>query len=112
MLFAGVDVGAATAKTVILAVGEILGYAIIPTGHNVRTAAERVTKEAMSRAGVSKSLDELEYIISTGYGRKAVYFANNFMTQNYRKFWLKSAFNFVKFSVANATGRDFHQDFS
>ena len=81
MIFAGVDVGAATAKTVILADGEILGYAIIPTGHNVRTAAERVTKEAMSRAGVSKSLDELEYIISTGYGRKAVYFANKSATE-------------------------------
>jgi len=47
MIFAGVDVGAATAKAVIFGGNKILGYSIIPTGHNVRIAAEKVTLEAI-----------------------------------------------------------------
>lgn len=81
MIFAGVDVGAATAKTVIFSNNRILGYSIIPTGYNVKLAAERVTLEAMERAGISKSLDELDYVISTGYGRNAVTFANKSVTE-------------------------------
>jgi len=81
VIFAGVDVGAATAKTVIFSNNRILGYSIIPTGYNVKLAAERVTLEAMERAGISKSLDELDYVISTGYGRNAVTFANKSVTE-------------------------------
>ena len=54
MITAGVDVGAATAKTVILVDGRAVAHAIIPTGHSVRTAADRVTEEALRRAGVFK----------------------------------------------------------
>jgi len=81
VICAGVDVGAATAKTVIFSNNRILGYSIIPTGYNVKLAAERVTLEAMERAGISKSLDELDYVISTGYGRNAVTFANKSVTE-------------------------------
>ena len=81
MIFAGVDVGAATAKTVILSNNSILGYSIIPTGHNVKVAAEQVTMEAMQRAGISTSTQELDYVISTGYGRNAVTFANKAATE-------------------------------
>ena len=39
MIFAGVDVGAATAKTVIFGDNSVLGHCIIPTGRNVKLAA-------------------------------------------------------------------------
>jgi predicted CoA-substrate-specific enzyme activase len=65
MITAGVDVGAATAKTVIMADGEILAHA---------RAAEEVTRVALELAGLS--MDELQFIISTGYGRNGVAFAN------------------------------------
>lgn len=81
VIFAGVDVGAATAKTVILSDNQILGYAIIPTGYSVKLAAEKVTREAMERAGISKSIDELDYIVSTGYARNALTFANKSVTE-------------------------------
>jgi predicted CoA-substrate-specific enzyme activase len=79
MIVAGVDVGAATAKTVIFGDGGILGYSIIPTGYNVKIAAAKVTEEALERAKTSK--DKLVRIISTGYGRNAVDFANKSVTE-------------------------------
>lgn len=56
MLVAGVDVGAATAKTVILGDGKILGYAVRPVGYDVKLAANEVSKEALDRAGLSISM--------------------------------------------------------
>ncbi len=78
-LVAGVDIGAATAKTVILNNNNILASSVIPTGHNVARAGETVTKEALGKAGLSMA--ELEYVISTGYGRRAVSFANKVLTE-------------------------------
>jgi predicted CoA-substrate-specific enzyme activase len=80
-IVAGVDVGAATAKTVILSDSRMLGYAIIPTGYDVRLAARQVTVEALKRSGANKSIDELDCVISTGYGRHAVDFASKAVTE-------------------------------
>jgi predicted CoA-substrate-specific enzyme activase len=74
MITAGVDVGAATAKTVIVADSKILSQAVIPTGDSVARAAERVTAAALDLAGLS--MPDLGFIISTGYGRNGVAFAN------------------------------------
>ena len=81
MLVAGIDVGAATAKTVILGDDGILGYAIKSVGHNVKLAANKVTKEALGKAGLSISIDDLDYIVSTGYARESVDFANKTVTE-------------------------------
>jgi len=80
MIVAGVDIGAATAKTVIFGDGRILGYYIMPTGGNVKLAAEKATREALERAGL-KSIEDLGYTVSTGYGRDAVTFANKTVTE-------------------------------
>jgi predicted CoA-substrate-specific enzyme activase len=80
-IFAGVDVGAATAKTVILSDNRMLGYAIIPTGYDVRLVAQQVTVEALKRSGVNKSIDELDCVVSTGYGRHSVDFADKAVTE-------------------------------
>ena len=79
MLVAGVDIGAATAKTVIMKDGEILSSCIIPTGAIVKKAAEEVTREALKK--VNFSMDDLDYVISTGYGRHAVLFADEAVTE-------------------------------
>ena len=81
MLFAGVDVGAATAKAVILRDGEILGYAIKPVGHDAKLAAHKVTREALDKAGLSISIDDLDYVVSTGYARESIEFANKTVTE-------------------------------
>lgn len=74
MITAGVDVGAATAKTVIMSDGKILSHAVIPTGHNVARAAEEVTKTALEQA--SLTMTDLDLIVSTGYGRNGVGFSH------------------------------------
>jgi len=79
VLVAGIDVGAATAKVVILSDGKILSYAIIPTGFDVVSAANEVTKLALEK--IDHSINELEFIISTGYARNAVPFANKTLTE-------------------------------
>ena len=81
MIVAGVDIGAATAKTVVLGDNEILGYCVIPTGHNVKAAVAKVTREALDKAGISLSADELDFVVSTGYGRNAVGFASKTATE-------------------------------
>ena len=78
-LVAGIDVGAATVKTVILRNGEILAYSIIPTGHVVKKAITKATREALKKAKLAVS--DLHYIISTGYGRDAVDFADETKTE-------------------------------
>ncbi len=80
-LTAGVDIGAATAKSVILRDGEMLGYAIRPTGHDVVRAATTVTEEAMEKTGLGIGLGDLKYIVSTGYGRAAIKFAHRTFTE-------------------------------
>ena len=76
---AGVDVGAATAKAVILNNNNVLASSVVPTGFSAAGAGEVVTKEALQKAGLV--MDDLEYIISTGYGRRAVSFANKVLTE-------------------------------
>ncbi len=79
MFVAGVDVGAATAKAVILDDETIIGFAVIPTGYDVTAAAGEVAGKALNEAGVN--MKDLAYVISTGYGRNAVEFSNKAVTE-------------------------------
>ena len=53
-LVAGVDIGAATGKAVIMTDGEILGSVVIPTGHSIKQAAYDATQQALEAAGLWK----------------------------------------------------------
>lgn len=79
MVVAGVDIGAGTAKSVILGNGQILSYSIIPTGANVTTAAEDVMARALDEA--QAEMNDVEYIVSTGYGRRSVPFSDKAVTE-------------------------------
>jgi predicted CoA-substrate-specific enzyme activase len=79
VLVAGVDVGAATAKAVILDEDDILSSSVISTGSSVAGAGEYVTKEALAKA--KRRLEEVRYTVSTGYGRRAVSFAHKALTE-------------------------------
>ncbi len=80
-IYGGVDVGAATAKAVILSDGEIMGYAVIPTGHNVKLSAMEVTQKAIEKAGLIMTPEELTMVMSTGYARNVVTFADKSSTE-------------------------------
>ena len=79
MPVAGIDIGAGTAKAVILENKEIIASSIIPVSGNVNKAIDGVIAEALDKAGLS--LPSLEYVVSTGWGRDAVSFANASTTE-------------------------------
>ena len=79
LLVAGIDVGAATAKAVVLNPNGILSSHVLPTGDSVTKAAESVMKETLD--AVRLSLEKMDYVIATGYGRKAVTFADEAITE-------------------------------
>jgi len=79
MLVAGIDVGAATAKTVIFNESGICSYAIMPTGFDVVEVSREVMESALERCG--SAMKNLGFIISTGYARNAIPFANKAVTE-------------------------------
>lgn len=78
-IVAGIDVGAATAKTVILNGRAVQSSALLPTGASVTRSAEAVMEEALKRSGLT--MERLGYVVSTGYGRRAVPFAHKALTE-------------------------------
>jgi len=76
--FAGIDVGSTMTKAVILDKG-IIGSIIGPTGPEQRRLANKVMEEALNRTGLS--FQSITYIVSTGYGRINVPFADKQFTE-------------------------------
>ncbi|MBW1713685.1 MAG: ATPase, partial [Deltaproteobacteria bacterium] len=77
---AGIDIGASTAKAVILGrEAEILGQAVLRSGVDFSAAAREVLARALAQAGVSQ--DRLEMILATGYGRSNVALADQTRTE-------------------------------
>jgi predicted CoA-substrate-specific enzyme activase len=69
-MFAGVDIGSATTKAVIIDQrGEILAFSLLPTSYDRQQSGAEVLKLALDK--IQKSEDSLKYIVSTGYGRRA-----------------------------------------
>jgi predicted CoA-substrate-specific enzyme activase len=79
MITAGVDLGSLTAKAVIMRDGQILAHKIIPVGFDAASTAHKVMNEALKGTGIT--FDDIEYIVSTGYGRVVVPFAQRNITE-------------------------------
>jgi len=76
--FAGIDVGSTMTKVVILN-GGIIASVIGPTGPEHRRLANQVMDEALKKAALS--FRSITYIVSTGYGRINVPFADKQVTE-------------------------------
>lgn len=75
-LFAGVDIGSTTSKCVIIDENnKILTFQLLYTEFDRNVSGEKVLKVALETIGAAD--EELAYIISTGYGRKAFLKAND-----------------------------------
>lgn len=84
MIVAGVDVGSATAKSVVLkseAEETTTFSSLIQTGQDSFGAGERVLKETLIKAGFTDSIGHVDYIVATGYGRVSLSFAHKTMTE-------------------------------
>ena len=78
MVTAGVDVGAATVKAVILKDGQIVGRSVFKVELEREEACEEAFDKALTDAAIDRS--DVEHIIATGTGRDEVSFANDTIT--------------------------------
>jgi predicted CoA-substrate-specific enzyme activase len=74
LIYAGCDLGTISAKAVIIENGNILAVTVLPYKSLPRQAAMEVMDNAMAMAGITK--DRVSYCLSTGFGKKAVPFAD------------------------------------
>jgi predicted CoA-substrate-specific enzyme activase len=79
MLTAEIDIGSITAKAALLQDGKIIGTKITFTGYNAEAAGIKVYEETLAEAGLDKSA--VAKIVSTGYGRNSVKFADRAFTE-------------------------------
>jgi len=80
MYFAGIDIGSTMTKTVVIDEAENITSSVLgSTGAEHRRLANQVMGQALDRAGLS--VDDLSAIVSTGYGRVNVPFADAQLTE-------------------------------
>lgn len=79
MLTAGIDVGSRTTKAVILKDNMWFNWSLMATGASAPRRAEEVLNQALHDKGLS--IEDLDYIIATGYGRSHVPFAHDEITE-------------------------------
>ena len=78
--FAGIDVGAAATKVVIInAQQDIVGNSVQKSGVDLKGAAEAAYRTALEAAGINN--DDVKFKIATGYGRKNIDFADETLTE-------------------------------
>ena len=75
---AGIDIGSAFSKAVIVTEGEVVSSHIMPSGGNYQLTADEVIKQALDKAKLS--LKDIAYTVATGYGAANVSFAQQVVT--------------------------------
>ena len=77
---AGIDIGSTSTNVVILDENKtILSYSVVKTGAKSILGAQNAMNDALSRANIN--INDVNYIVSTGYGRVSVPFANEQVTE-------------------------------
>ncbi len=77
---AGIDVGSATTKVVILDhASTVVGHHVVKSGANFEKAADSALKTSLDQVGISR--DQLGRVVSTGYGRSNVPDIDNTRTE-------------------------------
>lgn len=79
MIVGGIDVGSLSTKALIMENEKIKGWSLIFTGPDSAESAKNALDIALKEAKVS--LDEVQYMVATGYGRVNVPFAQNTVTE-------------------------------
>jgi benzoyl-CoA reductase subunit A len=79
MITCGIDVGSLSAEAAILVDGNLEVYSIIRTGPGSADTAERALEEALKKTDIQRQ--DIEFTVSTGYGRVIVPFSNRNITE-------------------------------
>ena len=79
MIYAGIDIGSNTAKAALIKDNQLLDTHVISTGYNPLKAGIKVFNKLLKKTGITKI--DITAIISTGYGRASIDFADKAMTE-------------------------------
>jgi predicted CoA-substrate-specific enzyme activase len=79
MLTAGCDIGALTTKAAVIRDDVLLGSEVVPSRAKAVQSATDVMDKLLRRLGISYG--QIDYCVSTGYGRNLVPFANSNMSE-------------------------------
>jgi len=79
MIYAGIDIGSITAKAALIRGNQLFGTHVILTGYNPLNAGIKVFETLLEKMKVSKP--DVKAIVSTGYGRASVNFADKAITE-------------------------------
>ncbi len=79
MIFAGIDIGSNTAKAALIKDKTLMGTRVMPTGYHHLKAGTRVFEDLLQQTGLSRS--NIRAVVSTGYGRASIDFADKAMTE-------------------------------
>ena len=79
MITVGIDVGSITTKAAVVKDGKLISDRIVTTGYNAKTAGKKIFDEIIAELDIDGS--SIKRIISTGYGRKSLKFADKAVTE-------------------------------
>jgi (R)-2-hydroxyacyl-CoA dehydratese activating ATPase len=79
LIVAGVDIGSVAAKAAVIGDHGIFGCHVVPTGADCNNAAERALQGVLDR--LKKKRSDIDFIMATGYGRRAINFGNDSITE-------------------------------
>jgi predicted CoA-substrate-specific enzyme activase len=79
MITVGIDVGSITTKAAVIEDGKLISDKIVTTGYNAKAAGKKIFVEITADLDIDGS--SVKRIISTGYGRKSLNFADKAVTE-------------------------------
>ena len=79
IITAGVDVGSVSSQAAIMVDGQLFAYSNMRTGSNSPDSANNAMDWALKDTGMT--LDDIHYVVGTGYGRVNVPFSNRAITE-------------------------------
>lgn len=75
----GIDVGSVSSQAVLVVDGELYGFNSMRTGNNSPDSATNALQGALDKCGMT--LEDIHYVVGTGYGRVNVPFAHKAITE-------------------------------
>jgi predicted CoA-substrate-specific enzyme activase len=75
----GIDIGSTTTKAVITKNAKVISYNLVPTGSEMNEAEKNVVEKTLFAAKIS--LEQIDAILTTGYGRIRSSFTDNHVTE-------------------------------